>query len=181
MATILEWFKTEGSVTYEIERSDDGKADTFTQIATGLPGLQFLDLTGATDKFYNITGIDVQGTKLVLRTPSALYDAKLMCKIFGEIVDNTGRPETEGEVHFEVRQEDAPQVVQGVMITQDMKSVLTNEVGKFEIYLLRDMLVQIFVPNTQFKALFMVPDEDTKDLVELVPEFGFETKIDNPF
>lgn len=181
MAVIVEWFKTENAVSYKIERSDDGKAGTFVEIVTGLPGLQFLDPTGGTDKFYNITGVDVQGEDLIVKTPSALYDSKLVCKIFGEILDGTGRPETEAEIRFEVRQDDAPQVVQGIMVTQDMKIVLSNEVGKFEIYMLRDLLVEIFIPNTQFKALFMVPDEDQKDFTELVPEFGFKTKIHNPF
>jgi hypothetical protein len=181
MAVIVEWFKTENSVSYTIERSDTGKADTFTEIATGLPGLQFLDPTGGTDKFYTITGVDSLGEDLVSRTPSALYDAKLVCKIFGEVLDGTGRPETEAEIRFEVRQDDAPQVVQGIMVTQDMKTVLTNEVGTFEIYMLRDLLVEIFIPNTQFKALFMVPDEDEKNFTELIPDSGFETKITNPF
>ncbi len=181
MSVIVEWVKSPTAVTYKIERSDDGKAGTFVEIVTGLPGLQFLDLTGGTDKFYNITGVDLKGEDLKIDQPTVVYDSKLVCKIFGEVLDGTGRPETDTDVRFEVRQADSPQIVQQTAITHDSKTVCTNEVGKFEIYLMRDLLVEMFVPISQFQLLFMVPDEDEKDFTELALDFGFETKINNPF
>jgi len=182
MAVILEWLKIDKAVSYKVEHSTTGKAGTFTEIATDLPGHQFLHDTGATSDFYNISGIDRFAQVLEITTPLALYESQLVCKIFGTILDTTARPETTAEVRFEVRTEDSPQVVQGgLVITNEAKIAPLNDVGKFEIYLLRDLLVEMFVPATKFKALFMVPDEDDKEITRLIPDFGFETKINNPF
>lgn len=181
MAVILEWLKIEKAVSYKVEHSLTGDAGTFTEIATGLPGHQFLHDTGTTSDFYNITGINRLGDDLEITTPLSLYDSQLVCKIFGTILDATARPETSAEVRFEIRSEDSPQIVQGGLVaTNEAKTVPLNAVGKFEIYLLRDLLVEMFVPSTKFKVLFMVPDEDEKDFTQLVPDFGFETKINNP-
>jgi hypothetical protein len=183
MPVILEWEKMDGVDSYRIERSDTGAASTFTEIVTGLPGLQYKDDTGERDKFYLISGVDKFGEDRSPSPvqPSAIYDQKLVCKIFGEILDNTGRPETDGLIRFEVRSEDAPQVVQNTLVTRDMRTVETNEFGTFEIYLLRDLLVEMFIQVSQTQILFMVPDEDEKNITELAPEFGFKTKITNPF
>lgn len=182
MAVILEWLKIDDAVSYKIEHSTTGKAGTFTEIATDLPGHQFLHDTGNTPDFYNITGIDRFDQDIEITTPLALYESQNMCKIFGTILDGTGRPETSATVRFEVRTQDAPQIIQeDLVITEESKSVQTNDVGTFEIYLLRDLLVEMFVPQTKLKILFMVPDEEDRNFARLTPEFGFETKITNPF
>lgn len=182
MAVIIEWLKIDKAISYKVEHSTTGKAGTFTEIATDLPGHQFLHDTGTTSDFYNITGVDRFDEDLDITTPLTIYDSKNVCKIFGTILDTTGRPETNATIRFEIRPEDSPQIIQeDLVITEEAKSVETNDVGTFEIYLLRDLLVEMFVPQTKFKALFMVPDEEDKNFSRLVPDFGFATKITNPF
>ena len=181
MPVVLEWLKIENAVSYKVEHSPTGDAGTFTEIATDLPGHQYLHTTGNTPDFYNITGIDRFDQELKITTPLALYEAQNMCKIFGKILDNTGRPETSATVRFEIRPQDAPQIIQeDLVITEESKSVQTNDVGTFEIYLLRDLLVEMFVPQTKYKILFMVPDEEERNFARL-SDVGFKTKINNPF
>jgi hypothetical protein len=185
MPAIIEWEELVDAFSYKIKRSPTGTADTFVEIATDVIGTAFQDPTGAITFFYQIISVSKAGVELKTTTPLIVYDAVNVCKVFGVIQDVSGRPEADAEIRFQIRRDAFPQslndTAKDLNLTGDEVLVFTNELGNFEIFLIRNVTVQMYVPKTRLSVEFMVPDQDTVDFTKIDGVFGFASPINNPF
>lgn len=180
----IEWKEVEKSLSYKISRSPDGTAGSFTEIVTDRVGTTFIDAAGSITDFYQVVGVDRLGDEIgAIQEPFNIYTIvdTDFCRIFGNMTDATGRPQRDSTVRFEVRFDDTPQVIGTTVSTAKAEFSRTNAEGNFEIYLRRNLLIEMFQPDTKFQLLFTVPDEASKDFSLLDGTFGFQTEITNPF
>lgn len=180
----IEWRETEISLSYKISRSSDGKPGTFTEIVTDRVGTTYIDAAGSITDFYQVIGVDRFGDEIgAIQEPFNIYTIvdTDFCRIFGNMTDANGRPQRDAYVRFEVRIEDTPQVIGTTVSTDKAEFARTNAEGNFEIYLRRNLLIEMFQVDTKFQLLFTVPDEASKDFSLLDGTFGFQTEITNPF
>lgn len=179
---IVQWEDQSLAVSYIISRSDT--ADNFVEIAADVIGTTFLDDTGATDKFYLIKGVDKRGNDLRQFEPLIVYDATNVCKIFGTIQDVNGRPEGDAKVIFRLRRETIPETVNDTVVdlgvTRDEFEVFSNDAGRWEAYLLRNVTMEIYIPDQRFSFEFMVPDQVELEFSD-IGNFGAPSPINNPF
>lgn len=182
MPVILEWEDLKG-FSYEVSRSATGTEGTFVLQASGVIGTAHLDPTGTLSDFYQIQEVDKFGNKLKITTPFIVYDspANTACRVFGKLEDATGRPEADAEIRFQIRRETLPEELTGKAITKDQVTTFTNEAGNFQLYLLRNITVEIYVPNSRFSLEFMVPDQADLDFTAIEGVFGNASPINNPF
>lgn len=185
MPAIIEWEELVDAFSHNIKRSPTGTSGTFVEIATDVIGTAFQDPTGAITFFYQIIAVNKAGVELKTTTPLIVYDAVNVCKVFGVIQDVSGRPEADAEIRFQIRRESFPQslndTAKDLNLTGDEVLVFTNELGQFEIFLIRNATVQMFVPKTRLSLEFMVPDQATVDFTKIEGVFGFASPINNPF
>lgn len=182
MPVILEWEDLKG-FSYEVSRSATGTEGTFVLQASGVIGTAHRDPTGTLSDFYQIREVDKTGTKLRITTPFIVYDSpdNTVCRVFGNIADATGRPEADAEIRFQIRRETLPEELTGKAITKDQATAFTNESGNFQLYLLRNITVEVYIPNSRFSLEFMVPGQDDLDFTAIEGVFGNASPINNPF
>jgi len=107
------------------------------------------------------------GTPTVLRTDLAV------CSVEGRIVDLMGRPYFSNQAYdksivgFRQYEKDRHQVVGNVYILPEEVVVQTTELGQFSVILIQDVLAEIWVPSSRFRARFAVPKKDVAGLGDL--------------
>ncbi len=201
MAVILEWVSVPGTFGYKIQRSPSGSAGTFTEIATDVVGPTYLDTAGSITDFYIVEPFDQRGDLVSVNsqtTPIEVYeiDEATICILSGAIIDATGRPLADVEVRIyerpgdeflyeNIRDQfgpDAHQLVDDSAVeSSNERFFQTNAQGKFEIHLVRNLLVVLFSPEAKLKLYFMVPDQAALALSGIEGVFGNRIRINNPF
>jgi hypothetical protein len=202
MATILEWVAVSGTYGYKIQRSPTGAAGSYTEIATDVVGPTYLDAAGSITDFYIVEPFDQRGDLISVNaktTPVEVYevDDTRMCLVSGTLVDASGRPLAGVEVRIyerpgdeflyeNIRDQSGPDAHQLTFQNEAIEAsnerfFQTNAQGKFEIYLLRDILVVLFSPEAKMKIYFMVPDQDQIDVKDIENNVGYKIKMNNPF
>jgi hypothetical protein len=201
MPVILEWVSVPGTFGYKIQRSPTGKAGTYTEIATDVVGPTYLDVFGSITDFYIVEPFDQRGDLISVNaktTPIEVYEADdaIMCRVDGTLIDPSGRPlsdvevrtyERPGDDHLyeNIRDQfgpDAHQIFDNMVIeSSNERFFQTNAQGKFQIYLVRNLLVVLFSPDAKMKLYFMVPNVDTIDVKDIEGVYGVRIRIHNPF
>ena len=110
--------------------------------------------------------------------------------------DRTGRPLPDVEVRIyerpgdeflyeNIRDQFGPDahqlVVDSAVESSNERFFQTNAQGKFEIHLVRNLLVVLFSPEAKLKLYFMVPDQAALVLSGIEGVFGVRIRINNPF
>lgn len=201
MAVILEWVSVPGTFGYKVQRSPSGSAGTFTEIATDVVGPTYLDAAGSITDFYIVEPFDQRGDLVSVNaktTPVEFYeiDEATICILSGAIIDATGRPLADVEVRLyerpgderlyeNIRDQfgpDAHQLVDDSAVeSSNERFFQTNAQGKFEIHLVRNLLVVLFSPESKLKLYFMVPDQAALLLSDIEGVIGVRIRINNPF
>jgi len=98
---------------------------------------------------------------------------KPICSIEGRLADLMGAPfysnvaYTKTQVIFRQYEKDRHQVMGDLYVVPEAIHLNTNELGTFGAVLLQDVLAEIWIPMTRFRARFVVPRKDAATLADL--------------
>ena len=96
-------------------------------------------------------------------------------------MDVNGNPTADSEIEVFVAWADLPRFVQERLVSGKIYKVTTNELGAFEVYMPVGLLATFHVKLSGYKCQFMVPDQATVDIKDLVGTFGVLKEVENPF
>lgn len=106
-------------------------------------------------------------------TPTVLRTDLAVCIVSGRIVDLMGRPYFSNQeydkslVGFRQYEKDRHQVIGNLYVMPEEVMVRTTDQGQFSVVLLQDVLAEIWIPSTRFRARFAVPKKDVAGLGDL--------------
>jgi hypothetical protein len=108
------------------------------------------------------TAVTYEGT--LLAAPAASDPA--LCAVWGNVLDATGAPIADADIGFYA---DTPQGVSSNLMLAKRQSATTDELGYFEVELVRGARVVVRCAAAKLDGLVItVPDEATASLAELV-------------
>jgi hypothetical protein len=92
-----------------------------------------------------------------------------MINLYGYIhLPGTGQRAGAG-IGVEGRVLDMPNLHMGVMWTDDVVSVSTDSTGRWDMFLPREVRVEISIPRTRYRRVFTTPDQPTANIVTEIP------------
>jgi len=188
MTIIVEWEEihttpTTEAVSYNVYRSPDDTADSYTLQAT-VPTNVYADGTGTDTDYYYISGLDRHSNESATIAPIRQYSLTApsqeigVCNIFGTILDVNGHPNPDVTIDFHICSSEAPQTIQNTGMNTHGVMTTTNPNGYFSVNLVRGVLLTMKVYGMRKMLKFAVPDVASIDFKDLV---GTEVEIENPF
>jgi hypothetical protein len=181
VALTVEWQPVDGAYGYNLYRSSDPQTLPFTLIAPNIPTTTYQDPTGTITDYYKVAALDRFGQEGELTDAFRMYTAPNLCRVYGTIVDVNGNPQENAEIESFVDRKDIPRFGQTLLLSGDVVRTTTNELGEFEIYLVRETLITIHIKLSGYKAQLAVPDQADLDINNVIPDFGVLKKVENPF
>lgn len=109
----------------------------------------------------------INGSKIV--TPTA--SSPDVCKIYGYIYDICGIPDNQVSpdyIAISVQRDAKMTKVGNKLYTMDGVRISSDENGYFELELVRNMRVHLKIPRVNLEKFFVVPDQATEDITNLI-------------
>jgi hypothetical protein len=90
-----------------------------------------------------------------------------VCIISGNILDLGGRPLWNSRITFRIT--DLPKVIEPSMVSGDAVRTVTDHAGNFSASLIRGATVLVEIPDTAIRIQFIVPNQETANIIDLIP------------